>query len=519
MKGSCAATAVGPSDGGTVGRGVWCLTLELSVCPTVRLSALQCPDGSAPPCRAAPARTTAAPPPNSVAVLYFDNLSPDTTDAYLADGLTEELIAQLGKIERVVVKSRTAMQRYRRTAPHDPADVARRLGVAHLVSGSVRRSGARLRVTVELVRAATGTRMWGDQYDRSDADLLAVQEGIAIAVATAIAGRLLPEERARLARRPTGDATAYDRLLRGDFFLAQRTAAATRRAMAEYEAAVAFDSTFARAWARIAYAASLSLEWDWDWPGAPRDSVLARAFAAEARARRLDPESSDAWLARAVLLQRDFSQRAAARLAYERAVTLDPRNDEAWHQFGSLLEDLGADSAARSALQRAIALEPSRATTLVALAWVESLARRDSAALRWADSALIVDPGYVHGHEHRAQIRAHMGRYAEARADAEFAARSGSRPAARAMLAIVAAAAGDTAAALQYVMDLDPLGAADQHRWITMALIVTGQRARALEVLEQTSSRRGVADLRSREFDPLRGEPRFQRLVESVERR
>src|SRR6058998_3811538 len=175
--------------------------------PLGHLSALtaQCPDGSAPPCRAARVDAGRKPGvvPNSVAVLYFDNLSRDTADAYLADGLTEDIIVRLGQIERLAVKSRNAVKRFRERAAEDPAVLGRSLGVAYLVSGSVRRAGARLRVTVQLVRAADGLQVWGDVFDRSSGELLSIGEENARAVAAAVAGRLLPAERSRLASQPT----------------------------------------------------------------------------------------------------------------------------------------------------------------------------------------------------------------------------------------------------------------------------------------------------------------------------
>src|SRR6266851_2493636 len=147
----------------------------VAVLPVVPLAA-QCPDGSPPPCR--PQSTRLPQAPNSVAVLYFDNLSRDTADAYLADGLTEEITARLGQIARLVVKSRNAVRRYRAVAIAPPT-AGRTLGVAHLFSGSIRRAGRRLRVTVELVRAGSGDRLWGDQYDRTDADVLVIEEDVA----------------------------------------------------------------------------------------------------------------------------------------------------------------------------------------------------------------------------------------------------------------------------------------------------------------------------------------------------
>ena len=171
------------------GRMLACVAAVSLGRPLGHLSPLtaQCPDGSPPPCRLTSHAST-APAPNSVAVLYFDNLSADTADAYLAEGLTEELIARLGQLPRLAVKSRAAVQRFRQSGA-DPLAAARALRVARLVTGSVRRGGNRLRVTVELVRASDGEHVWGDLYDRRDADLLAVEEDITRAVAAAIGGR------------------------------------------------------------------------------------------------------------------------------------------------------------------------------------------------------------------------------------------------------------------------------------------------------------------------------------------
>src|SRR5439155_540651 len=141
------------------------LLLPVAVVSTWTGLFAQCPDGSTPPCHGA--TRPAAPASNSVAVLYFDNLSRDTADAYLADGLTEDIIVRLGQIERLAVKSRNAVKRFRERAAEDPAVLGRSLGVAYLVSGSVRRAGARLRVTVQLVRAARGLAI-ADRMLRSD---------------------------------------------------------------------------------------------------------------------------------------------------------------------------------------------------------------------------------------------------------------------------------------------------------------------------------------------------------------
>jgi len=230
---------------------------------------------------------------NTVAVLYLDNLSRDTADAYLADGLTEEITARLGLVECLTVKSRNAVRRFRGSVAGEPVVVGRALRVAHLVSGSLRRSGDHLRVTVELVRAASGLRIWGAQYDRTDADLLVIEEDIARAVATAVAGRLLPRERASLAVRPTGNREAYGHFLHGNYYLAQRTPRAIALAIEEYQAA---------ALARAAYGYALYLDWGWTYPGVPPETLNARGLAAADRVLAVDSAATDAWMARAYLL-------------------------------------------------------------------------------------------------------------------------------------------------------------------------------------------------------------------------
>ena len=189
-------------------------------------------------------------PGASVAVLCFANLSPDSADAYLADGLTEEITARLGQVRRLVVKSRTSVSHF----CYEPSgDAGRALGVANLVSGSVRRDGHRLRVTVALERAKPGVRVWGDEFDGPDTAVLRFEEDIATAVARATAGRLTPTERQSLASPPTRDPVAHDHYLRGNHYLAQRTARGVERAIAEYRAAVRLDPQFVEALARLAY--------------------------------------------------------------------------------------------------------------------------------------------------------------------------------------------------------------------------------------------------------------------------
>ncbi len=328
-----------------------CLAAALGVLASVSLATAQCPDGTPPPC--AGARTAAQ--PRSVAVLYFDNLSRDSSDAYISDGLTEEITSRLGQVERLVVAARTASQRLRGVKTLSPPAIGRQLNAAYLVNGSVRRAGSRLRVTAELVRASSGRLVWSQQYDRPVADLLVLQEEIALAVAQGVTGRLLPAERTRLEARPTRDPTAYDLYLRARASAALTTEPGLRRAIDLYRGALAIDSTFAKAWAGIAAA----------W------YILSEAYVAPligyretrdaaSRALALDSGLADAWAAHGgALLILEWDVPTALR-EMRRAVTLDRRSPDAAIAFAALaalLPDL--QSEALAVIERVIADDPA----------------------------------------------------------------------------------------------------------------------------------------------------------------
>jgi TolB-like protein len=456
-------------------------------------------------------------------VLYFDNLSRDTSDAYLADGLTEELIARLTQIARLSVKSRNAVRRYRGAAADDPGAMGRALGASYLVSGSVRSAGGRLRVTVTLMRATTGVGVWAEQYDRSRGDLLALEEDIAREVSTRVAGQLLPDERVVLGARPTRSAEAYDRFLRGNFYLAQRNPGSVARAAQEYEAAVRLDPGYVQAMARIPYAYALFLGWGWDYPATSRESLLARGISLADEALRRDPASSDAWMSKASLLSELYPRTLeGAGNAFERAITLDPRNAEAYHEYGWTRWLLGDDSGAVGAYRRAITIEPERAITLEHIARLFFVGRRYRDALRWADSALALDPDFAFAYEFRARMRLATGDVPGALADAETSARHGVTEGQGAVLALVEHAAGDTVRArarLEGVLTSLPRDGPLKFQdavYPAMALIAFGDLAHALDILERVGVRGASywSSLRSPEFDPIREHPRFARIVQ-----
>ncbi len=283
----------------------------------------QCPDGTPSPCARSVGRTAA---PNSVAVLYFDNLSRDTADAFLADGLTEEVIIRLGQVQRLQVKSRFEVERFRgRAARLDPPVLGRALHAAYLVTGSVSRVADRVRLRVALVRAATRAQVWGDVIDRASHDVLTVESDIARDVTTAVIGQLLPEERSRLSRPLTSDPIAYEEYLRGREDLNRSfDEAANRSAIAHFDRAIARDSTFAAAFAGQG-SAWMALA---DGYVLPRDAYArARDAAAQALARDSSLAVAYMVLSNAVLAL-DFDAHRSETLA-RRAIALDPNSADA----------------------------------------------------------------------------------------------------------------------------------------------------------------------------------------------
>ena len=370
------------------------LTLGLLVLcigrPTRPLLA-QCPDGTPPPCGRAAPRTTIQ--PTSVAVLYFDNASRDTADAYLADGLTEEIISRLSEVGRLQVKSRYQVRRYRTDVTGNAADIGRQLAVARIVTGSVRRAGNRLRVTAEMVRSTTGDVVWSERYDRADTDVLSLQEDLATAVATAITGRLLPTERQVLAAQPTRNPAAYDAYLLGRFYWNKRTAADLVAAAAHFEQAIRADSSYAEAWSGLADAYVLFLPSEYDVPGINPDSILNLAEHAARRALALAPQLGEAYTSLGEILEYRL-QWVEARAAFERGIALSPLYPTAHLWYGYDLMVWNRWDEAVLEMERAKQLDPLSIVTTVSLAAAYDGAERLPEANATFEQARVLAPDH-----------------------------------------------------------------------------------------------------------------------------
>lgn len=442
-------------------------TLVLCVCASVasvRLAA-QCPDGTPAPCAARPARAAAAPAPNSVAVLYLENLSRDTADAAIADGLTEEIIARLSQVAGVRVASRFAVLRYRSRSAPDPHRVGRELGVRYVLGGTLRRNGERLRVVIAVTDAAAGFNVWGQTYERPMRDIFSVEDSVALEVAEAVRGRLTGGERARLA--PVAASTnveAYQAYLRGRVAIRSRTAVAASAAIADYRRAIALDPRFARAYAGLAQALALARDWGWRITGLSADSVRLLATLAAEQALAMDSSSAQSWLA-AAMVERAVDAQRALQL-HRLALVHDSGDIEALHQlaWGYLLGAADLDSA-MAAERRAIAHDPYYAYAYAGLAMMLNAADRPRDAVAAVAQGAAVDSTNAPLYWALAEADLGLGRPDEARAAADRTEALGFDPlGVRILRALVRLRAGDTASAVAALPALEQSASADSAR-------------------------------------------------------
>ena len=263
--------------------------------------------------------TTTAPMPQapaSIAVLPFADLSPAHDQGYFCDGIAEEILHAMSRLGGVRVAARGSSFQYR--GAQDVRVIGRSLDVDHVLEGSVRRAGSRLRITVQLVDVASGRQVWAERYDRETDDVFAVQDEIAARTAATLSTAMTEEARRAWRLRGTQDLAAYEAYLRGRQLAGAHTRTGTREAIAAYSRALDLDPSFAAAWCALAEAHTLAFEW---YGRASLDA--SRAGEASARALEHDPQSAETLTARGQALV-VVDRLADAAVEFERALEVNP---------------------------------------------------------------------------------------------------------------------------------------------------------------------------------------------------
>jgi len=452
---------------------------------------------------------TAAPEPEmpSIVVLPLANLSPDPDNEYFADGLTDELIAQLSKLRALRVISRTSAMLFKDAQQTIPA-IAKALGVRYALEGTVRRAGNSVRITAQLIDATTDVHLWAERYSGSLEDIFDLQDDLSRRIVEALQVTLSPRESSMAGARPV-DPQTYDAYLRGRYHLEQATADGRRRALEYFTQAIELDPHFARAHAAVAetHAQTMMLA------GAVSDELKTKANEAAEKALALDPADGAAHAVLAVLKYATAYDWSGAEAEMRRAVELSPHDTTVLHWHAHVLMAMGRLDESMSVSRRILEIDPLSPMMSTHLAGEHYYRRDYDRAIDQAKKTAEMDPGFASVRGVLAMVYERMGRYAESvAASADGMALRGEPP--------------EVIAAFRNRYETEGMPGIWRWRATTrppkdraVACAYLGDNDAALEWLarafrEQPLTLMGVKI--DPAFDNLRADPRFQTILEQM---
>ena len=342
-----------------------------------------------------PQQRSASPEPaSSIAVLPFANLSSEKENEYFSDGLTDDLINALTKVQGLRVVARSSAFQFKDKNP-DIRAVGRQLNVATVLEGSVQRSGGRLRITAQLSSVADGYHLWSETYDRQLQDVFAVQDEISRSIVRALEVRVAADPGARHAAQPP-DLDAYNLYLRGRFELNKWRPEAVHGAIGYFERAIAKDAGYAPAYAGLADCYTWLGVFGWS----PAQQAMPRAREASGRALRLDETLSAAHISLAYVKALYDWDWPGAEHEFQRALELNPGDPEAHFAYSvTYLTPLGRLDDALAEINRALSLDPLSPHKIAAAGMVYSDRREYGKAIDKFNTAIAVDPAFYHAYE------------------------------------------------------------------------------------------------------------------------
>ena len=456
--------------------------------------------------------------PDSVAVLPFENLSTDPENAYFSDGITDDIIASIARIRGLRVLSRTSLMSYRGVS-RPVGEIAGELGVATVVTGSVRRSGTRVRIVAEIVDARRDDHLWTETYDRELEDIFEIQSDVATQVSRAVQREISSADRSRIELRGTTNPEAYDVYLRGRFLWNRRTEAVVRESVEFYQRALERDSEFALAHAALADAYTVLGIY-----GAREPSeVYPAARTAAEKALSIDPGLGEAVAAVACVSALFDWDWVESEEAFGRALTLSPSYATAhqWYAVNALVPQ-GRTNEARVELERAGELDPGSSAISVSLGIVAFYAHDYATAAAEFESVARLHPRFALVHFFLGQCQALRGDAAAGLASLEKAVELSQESSETLAAYGHALARSDATSDAEGV--LRRLEERAGRRYVSPALLAQvliglGRREAALERLEEAVTVRAT-DLiwvgTRPVYDPLRGDARFEDIVSEV---
>jgi TolB-like protein/DNA-binding winged helix-turn-helix (wHTH) protein/Tfp pilus assembly protein PilF len=448
-----------------------------------------------------------------LAVLPFENLTGDQAQEYFADGLTEEMIAQLGHIdaEKLGVIARTSVVRYKGSGQLLQS-IGRDLGVQYVLEGSVRRDADKVRVSAQLIRVGDQSPVWGKQYDRELSNVLALQGEIAQEIAGEIRLSLDGTKNSQNASKHQTTPEAYDLYLRGLYFWHGRSTEGLQRATEYFQQAVEKDPQYARAYAGLADSYALLGEYILR----PPSEVMPKARAAALRAIELDPTLAEGHASLAVVAQNYDWDWKLVEAEYKKAIELDPNYATAHHWYAESLALTGRFDEAIAEIERARQLDPLSLIVAADRGAIFYFARRYDQAIEQFRSVLEMDPGFGRGHI-IALAYLQKGMNAEALQQAEKWDREEKGPWNVMMLAYISGGVGKAEEARAATVELEKMYRAGKADAIMMTSAYIGEKnsEKAIEMLQKAYERHTISTALKVDamFDPLRGDARFRELL------
>ena len=464
--------------------------------------------------------TTASEPIQSLAVLPLQNLSADSAQEYFADGMTEALITDLAKIPGLKVISRTSIMQYKDSHKKLP-QIAQELGVDAIIEGAVLRSGDRVRITAQLVRAATDQHIWAESYEREFRDVVALEDEVSRNIAAQIQREIAPPAPHLLATSAAVSPQAREDYLKGRYFWNLRSEAGYLKAIDYFQAAVANDPQYAQAYAGLADAYALL----GSMPNTkiPRETAMPKAKEMALTALKLDPSLSDAHTSLAFVEMHYEWKFQQAEQEFKRAIDLDPNYSIAHHWYAFDLAAMGRMDEAVAEVKRARQTDPLSAIINTDVAEMLYWARRYDEALQQAHATIELDPNFAHAHRVLERIYDQKRVFPEAIAEGQRAvALSSGNTWMLLELASTYALADKKAEmedCLRKAVNLSPGGALPHNGGTAEVDLASGQVDRALNVLEDAYRHRdgGLILLNADpRFDSLKSDPRFQQLLQRI---